>query len=58
MTRIHRWSIMIHGGLQPELMEIKHNSLIRSRYGTPTFGNIVVYVSKPIYDNDQVLWRL
>ena len=48
---------MIHGGLQPELMEIKHNGLIR-RYGTPTFGNIVVYVSKPIYDNDQVLWRL
>ena len=57
MTRIHRWSIMIHGGLQPELMEIKHNGPIH-RYGTPTFGNIVVYVSIPIYDNDQVLWRL
>ena len=24
----------------------------------PTLGNIVVYVSKPINNNNQILWRL
>ena len=26
-------------------------------YGTPIFGNIVVYVSKPINNNNKIIWR-
>ena len=38
---------MIYGSLQAQFMETKHNGHIH-RYGTPIFGNIVVYLSKPI----------
>ena len=38
---------MIYGSLQAQFMEAKHNGHIH-RYGTPIFGNIVVYLSKPI----------
>ena len=37
-------------------METKHNGHIQ-RYGTPVFGNIV-YVSKPINNNNQLRWGL
>ena len=38
---------MIYGSLQADLMGTKHNGHINS-YGTPIFGDMVVYVSKPI----------
>ena len=43
MTRIFRWSVMICGSLQAELMDTctKHNGHIH-KYGTHIFGNIVV----------------
>ena len=49
--------MMIYGSLQAEFMETKYNSHIHW-YGTPVFGKIVVYISKPINNNNQVLWRL
>ena len=49
--------MMIYGSLYAEFMETKHNGHIH-RYGTPIFGNIVVYVSKPITSNNQLFWRL
>ena len=48
---------MIYGSLQAEFVETKINSYIH-RYGTHIFGNIVAYVSKPINDDNQILWRL
>ena len=48
---------MIYGSLQSEFMEIKYNGHIH-RYGTPIFGKIVVYISKPINNSDQIFWRL
>ena len=36
--------MMIHGGLQAEFIETKQNGNIY-KYGTPNFGEIVVYVS-------------
>ena len=45
---------MIYGRLQAEFMETYHNGNIH-RYGTSIFGNIVVYVSKPIDNNGQML---
>ena len=57
MARIYKWFIMIYGSLQAEFMETKHNGHIH-RYRTPIFGNIVVNVSKPINNNNQILWRL
>ena len=44
--------MMIYGSLQAEF-ETKYNGHIH-RYGTPVFGNIVVYVSKPINNNNQI----
>ena len=41
--------------VQTEFVEIKHNSHIH-RYGTPIFGNIVVYVSKPIDNDNQIIY--
>ena len=44
---MHRWFMIIYGNLQVELMETKHNGHIH------IVGNIVVYVSKPIHNNNQ-----
>ena len=49
--------MMIYGSLQAAFMETKHIDHIHS-YGTPIFGNIVVYVSKPINNDNQILWVL
>ena len=57
MARIHRWSMMIYGSLQAELMETKYKGYIH-RYGTPIFGKINVYVFDLIKNNNQILWRL
>ena len=46
---------MIHGSLQVEFMESKHNGHIH-RYETPIVGKIVVYISKLI-NNNQIYWR-
>ena len=48
MTKIHRWSMMIYASFQAEFNETKHNGHFH-RYGTPTFGNIVVYTCIYIY---------
>ena len=48
---------MIYGSLQAEFLETKHNGHVH-RYGTPIFGDIVVYESKPINNDNQILWRL
>ena len=57
MTIIYRWSMMIYGSLQAEFMETMHNGNIL-RYGIHIFGNIVVNMSKPMSNNNQILWRL
>ena len=49
--------MMIYGSLQAKFMETKHNSLIH-KYGILIFGEIVVYVSKPINNDNQLIWRL
>ena len=49
--------MMIYGSLQVEFMETKHNRHIH-RYGTAIFGNTVVYVSKSINNNNQMIWTL
>ena len=48
---------MIYGSLQAEFMETKCNGHIHI-YGTPIFGKIVVYVSKPNNNDNQILWML
>ena len=48
MARIHKWSVMLYGSLQAEYMETNHNS----------FDKIVVDISKSIYNNDKIFWRL
>ena len=45
---------MIYGNLRAEFMETKYNGHIH-RYGTHVFGKIVVYISKPINNNNQIL---
>ena len=45
---------MIYGSLQAEFMETKHSGHIH-RYGAPVFNDIVVYVSKPISNNNPLL---
>ena len=57
MARIHRWSVMIYGSLQAELMETKYNSHIHG-YGTSVFGKIVVNISKSINNNNQIFWMV
>ena len=42
--------MMTYGSMQAEFMETKYNGHIH-RFGIPIIGNIVVYVSKPI-NND------
>ena len=49
--------MMIYGSLQAELMETKHNGHIHM-HETSIFGNIAVYVSKLINNNNQILSRL
>ena len=48
---------MIYGSLQAEFVDTNHSGRIH-KYWTPIFGNIVVYLSKPIYNDNQILWRL
>ena len=48
---------MIYGGSQAEFIETKHNGQVHW-YDTFIFGNIVVCLSKPIRNNNQILWRL
>ena len=45
---------MIYGSLQAEVMETKYNG----HNGTPFFGKIVVYISKPINNKNEIFWRL
>ena len=52
MARIHRWPVMIYGSLQAEFMETKYIGHMH-RYGPPIFGNIVVYISKTINNNNK-----
>ena len=49
--------MLIYGRLQAEFMEIKPDGYIH-KYGIPIFGNIFVYVSKPINHDYQILWKL
>ena len=48
---------MIYGSLKAAFMDTKHNGHIH-RYGTPIFGTISVYVSKPINNDNQIHWRI
>ena len=48
---------MIYGSLQAEFAGTKQNGQIY-RHWTPIFGNIVIHISKPINNNDQILWTL
>ena len=57
MARIHRWSVMIYGSMQVELMETRCNSHIHG-YGTSVFDKIVVNISKSIKNNNQIFRRL
>ena len=49
--------MMIYGSLWDEFVETNHNGHIPSK-GTPIFGNIVVHVSQPIHNYNQILLRL
>ena len=49
--------MMMYGSLQAKLMETAHNSLIH-KYGISIFSEIFVYVSKPINNDNQLIWRL
>ena len=57
MTRIHKWSMVIYGSLQAGFIENKHNGHIHT-YGTYIFGNIVVNVSQPTNNKNEIVWRL
>ena len=48
---------MIYGNMQAELMETKRSGYIHM-YGTPIVDDIVVYVSKLINNDSQILWGL
>ena len=48
---------MIYGSLQAVYVETKHNGHI-PRSGTLIRGNIVVYMSKSIENNNHALWSL
>ena len=48
---------MIYGSLQAEFMDTKDSSRIHM-YGTSIFGKVVIGISKPINNNNQILWRL
>ena len=48
---------MIYCSLQAEFVDIKYNGHIH-RYWTPSFGNIVVYLSEPLYNGNQIFYRL
>ena len=55
MVRKHRWSVMIHGSRQAEIME--YSGQIH-RYGTRIFGKIAVYASKLVNNDRQILWKM
>ena len=57
MTRIYRWSMMVYSSLQAEFMVTKYDGHIH-RYGALVFGKLVIYVSKSIDNNNQIIWRL
>ena len=57
MAGIHRWSMMIYRIIQGEFRDTKYNSHIY-RHGTSIFVKIIVNVSKPINNNNQIFWRL
>ena len=46
--------MMIYGSMQADFMETKHGGHIH-RHGAPIYVNIVVYVSKPIHIDNQIL---
>ena len=48
---------MIYGSQQAKFMETKYNGHIH-KYATSIFGDIVVYVSKPISDDNWILCSL
>ena len=48
---------MIYSSPYAKFKGTKHNRRIH-RYGTSLFGNIIVNVSKLIYDEKQIVWRL
>ena len=56
MNRINGWFMMIYGSLQAEFVDTKHNGHIHT-YWSPSFYNIVVYLCKPLYNGNQILWR-
>ena len=57
MTRLYRWSMMVYSSLQAEFMVTKYDGHIH-RYGALVFGKLVIYVSKSIDNNNQIIWRL
>ena len=54
MTRIYRWSMMVYSSLQAEFMVTKYDGHIH-RYGALVFGKLVIYVSKSIDNNNQIM---
>ena len=54
MTRIQRWSVITYGSLQAEFTGNRHNGHTHM-YETPIFGNIVIYVSIPINNDNYIL---
>ena len=55
MTRIYRWSMMVYSSLQAEFMVTKYDGHIH-RYGALVFGKLVIYVSKSIDNNNQIIY--
>ena len=50
-------SMVIYNSLLAKLKGTKHNGRIH-RYETSIFGDIIVSVSKSIYEEKQIIWRL
>ena len=49
--------MMVYSSLQAEFMVTKYDGYIH-RYGALVFGKLVIYVSKSIDNNNQIIWRL
>ena len=49
--------MMVYSSLQAEFMVTKYDGHIH-RYGALVFGKLVIYVSKSIDTNNQIIWRL
>ena len=54
---MYRRSMMIYISPEAKFKGTKHNGRIH-RYGTSIFSDIIVSVSKSIYDENQIFWRL